>query len=106
VDSANSLKQKIYHKLKNGSYWGTLYSMLIPKLLGKTIFLMIFFFFHWILRRTGTFTNLGKWEVEGVNEDWGIRATVVPLNHLGGSALQINLTLTLGLQLHPCLRMP
>lgn len=104
-DSEFSLRQNISRQLKSGTYWGTIYSMLIPKLLGKKLFLKTFPYFHYFLRRTGTFTNLGKWEVENLKESWGIRATVVPLNPVGASALQINSSLTLGLQLHPCLKL-
>lgn len=100
-----SVRKKISQQLKQKVYWGTIYSMLIPKLLGKTIFIRIFPYFHWFLHRTGTFTNLGKWEIENLHEAWGIRATVVPLNPVGASALQINSELTLGLQLHPCLKL-
>lgn len=104
-DSELTLRQKISRELKDGAYWGTIWSMLIPKLFGKKLFLKALPYLHYFLRRTGTFTNLGKWDVENLKEAWGIRATVVPLNPMGASALQINSSLTLGLQLHPCLKL-
>ncbi|MBA2403667.1 MAG: hypothetical protein H0V66_02765 [Bdellovibrionales bacterium] len=105
TDSAVELKSKINQQLKNGSYWGTIYSMMIPRLLGKALFIKTFPYFRIFLRRTGTFTNVGKWQVEGLeeNESWGIKATVVSLNPLGASALQVNNRLTIGLQTHPSL---
>lgn len=105
TDSANDVKQKIGHELKIGSYWGSIYSMWIPKLLGKKLFIKAFPYFGLFLKRTGTYTNVGKWIVPSISEDesWGIKATVVSLNPLGASALQVNNKLTIGLQTHPCL---
>lgn len=105
TDSSLDLKTKINHELKNGSYWGTIYSMMIPKLLGKKLFITVFPYFRLFLKRTGTFTNVGKWVVPSIdeNESWGIKATVVSLNPLGASALQVNNKLTIGLQIHSSL---
>ena len=105
ADSALDIKKKINHELKTGSYWGAIYSMVIPRLLGKKLFIKAFPYFRFFLKRTGTFTNVGKWIVPSLAEDesWGIRATVVSLNPLGASALQINNKLTIALQIHPCL---
>ena len=104
-DTAQDIKSKIHKELKIQSYWGTIYSMFITKILGKNLFKKLFPYFGLFLKRTGTFTNLGKWVVAGLpqHESWGIKATVVPLNPLGASALQINDLLTIGLQIHPSL---
>jgi hypothetical protein len=105
TDTALDIKQKIGHELKLGSFWGTIYSMLIPKILGRKLFIKVLPYFRFFLRRTGTFTNVGKWVVPSLSEDeaWGIKLTVVPLNPLGASALQVNNKLTIGLQTHSCL---
>lgn len=105
TDTAQDVKAKIHRELKLKSYWGTIYSMSVTRILGKEKFKKAFPYFRFFLKRTGTFTNLGKWEVAGLSEheSWGIKATVVPLNPLGASALQVNNLLTLGLQTHPSL---
>jgi hypothetical protein len=107
-DTSLDLKTKINHELKSGSYWGTIYSLIIPKLLGKSLLIKTFPYFRIFLKRSGTFTNVGKWIVPSVeaNESWGIKATVVSLNPLGASALQVNNQLTIGLQIHPSLGLP
>lgn len=105
TDSANDVKQKISRELKKGSYWGTIYSMFIPKILGKKLFIKAFPYFSLFLKRTGTFSNFGKWIIPALPEEesWGIKLTVVSLNPLSASALQVNGKLTIGLQTHSCL---
>jgi hypothetical protein len=104
-DTANDVKEKIARELKSGSYWGTIYSMFVPKILGKKMFIKTFPYFSHFLKRTGTFSNLGKWTIPGIPEEesWGIKLTVVSLNPLAASALQVNGKLTIGLQTHSCL---
>lgn len=105
TDTANDVKQKISDELKSGSYWGNIYSMFIPRILGKKLFIKAFPYFRLFLKRTGTFSNLGKWIIPALPEEesWGIKLTVVTLNPLSASALQVNGKLTIGLQTHSCL---
>ncbi len=106
-DTTASIQNKLEKELKLGTYWGTFLTMYAPQILGEKLFLKSLKYFAMALPRTGTLTNLGHWKISGIDPDevWAIKATVVPINPIGASVLQVNEQLSIGLQIHGCLGM-
>lgn len=93
-------------QLQDQNYWGTILTMYFSVMLGKGPFTIFARYLHLFFRRTGTFSNVGEWNIPSLPEDeWWVfgQGCVARMSPIEGLSLVVNGRLGLSVHVHPSL---
>lgn len=105
-NQAENINSQIKRDLSKGLYWGGLLTLNIVRILGDKLFAWSLKTMHYYFRRTGTITNIGKWDIPSLSNEewWAVQVTTVRVSPVGVGLLEINGQLSLSFHFHPSLR--
>jgi hypothetical protein len=87
------IQESAKRQLMELNYWGTILTMRYSTWFGKAPLTLFAKYMHYVFRRTGTFSNMGEWQISGLDpKEWWVfgRGCVAKISPVEGTAMVVN----------------